>query len=232
MPTPIFIPADKLLSACSRFTSFGAHRSEDPMLHNVLVERGEGRVILGMSNVERFIVYCWMPVPLPLTEMQRKLMRPKWQLDAVRFLIPLADLREANRKAGGLIALNPGEIHTGTVSLARFTAPDAAEYPAVFPPLPSITEGWSSQAVRAGRVDVMALAAEDDDLTVATRLPSVSANFCPLFYTQEWPKHEIATCPQCLAAWQALEDEFADAKSMGPERVLVGTALPEQTPTA
>lgn len=163
MPTPIFIPADKLLSACNRFASFGAHRAEDPMLHNVLIERGEGRVILGMSDTERALNYCWLPAPLPLTEMQRKLMRPKWQAEAVRFLVPLADLREASRKASRIVILAAGEVHSGETTLARFTAPDAAEYPAVFPPLASIAEGWTSQEIRAGRVDVMALAAEDDE---------------------------------------------------------------------
>src|SRR3954469_3209130 len=75
---PITIPAELLASITAGFVKFGAQRCDDPLLHHVLVERAEGRVILAVTNLASALVYLHLPAPLPLTEMQRKAMSMKW----------------------------------------------------------------------------------------------------------------------------------------------------------
>jgi hypothetical protein len=157
---PIILAAVALKAACVRLSALGTHRSENPLLHHVLVERGAGRVILAVTDLSAALIFCHLPAPLPLTDFQRKLAAIQWRQSALRFLVPLADLREAARTARGTVAITPGELLCGPLLLRRFTSPDIAEFPRILPALTSIAEGWSRREIHVGRVDVGALAAE------------------------------------------------------------------------
>ena len=162
MSSPIILAVATVQTACSRLVAFGAHRSANPLLHHVLIERGEGRVILAMIDVERALIFCHLPAPLPLTEFQRKLAAAKWKAEALRFLVPLADLREATRKATDTVTIAPGELRWGPLALCRFTSSDVSEYPHILPPLGTIVEGWTVREIHSGRIDPAALAAEEN----------------------------------------------------------------------
>lgn len=129
------LSSELLGTVCSGFLKLGAHRSENVLLHHVLVERAEGRVILAMTDLSTALIYCHLPEALPLTELQRKLVSARWRAEAVRFLVPLADLREASRVARGVVKILPSELRCGPLALARSATPDVAEFPRILPPL-------------------------------------------------------------------------------------------------
>ncbi|MEA3207842.1 MAG: hypothetical protein QOE70_899 [Chthoniobacter sp.] len=158
---PITLPIELLASICAAFVKLGVLRADNSLLHHALVERGQGRVILAATDFSSALIYCHLPVPLPLTELQGKLAAVQWRAEAMRFLVPIADLREAARKAQGLITILPGELRSGPLPLARFTAPDVNDFPRVLPLLDSIRVGWTSRIIHTGRVDPSALAEED-----------------------------------------------------------------------
>jgi hypothetical protein len=157
---PITLSAELLASVCTAFAKFGVLREDNPLLHHALVEREQGRVILAATNLSSALIYCHLPTPLPLTEMQRKLAAAQWRAEAMRFLAPIADLREAARKAQGLVTILPCELRSGPLPLARFTAPDVNDFPHILPTLDSIRVGWTSRLIHTGRVDPSALADE------------------------------------------------------------------------
>ncbi|MEA3209053.1 MAG: hypothetical protein QOE70_2110 [Chthoniobacter sp.] len=162
MSSPIVLAVATLQTACSRLLAFGAHRSANHLVHHVLIERGEGRVILAMTDLERALIFCHLPAPLPLTDFQRKIAAAKWKTEALRFLVPLPDLREAARKANGTVAIAPGELRCGPMPIAHFAAPDVNEFPNILPPLDTLTVGWTSLVLQTGRIDPAALAAEEN----------------------------------------------------------------------
>lgn len=160
MSTPIVVPAAVLKTVCVRLAALGAHRSANPLLHHVLIERGEGRVLLAMTNLSTATIFCHLPAPLPITEFQRRLLAIQWRQSALRFLAPLADLREAARAARGTVTITPGELFCGPLLLSRYATPDAGDFPRILPALATIPEGWTSREIHVGRVNVAALAAE------------------------------------------------------------------------
>ena len=158
---PITLPVELLTSICAAFVKLGVLRAENALLHHALIERGQGRVILAATDLSSGLIYCHLPAPLPLTEFQRKLASVQWRAESMRFLVPIADLRDAARKARGLVTILPGDLRSGPMPLARFTAPDVNDFPRILPPLDSIRSGWTSRIIHTGRVDPSALADED-----------------------------------------------------------------------
>ena len=55
--------------------------------------------------------------------MQRRLSEARWTAEALRFLVPLADLREAARTARGAVTIMPGEMLVGPLPIASFPTP-------------------------------------------------------------------------------------------------------------
>ena len=150
---PITIPAELLASITAGFVKFGVLKSDDPLLRHVLVERAEGRVILAVTNLASALIYLHLPAPLPLTEIQRKMMSVQWRAEASRFLLPLADLHTAAKKAKGLVTLAPGDLRCGPMPLASFSAPDVNDFPRILPPLDEIKVGFTTRRIHTGRVD-------------------------------------------------------------------------------
>ncbi|MGB8169509.1 MAG: hypothetical protein WCF18_18560 [Chthoniobacteraceae bacterium] len=150
---PISIPAELLASITAGFLKFGAQRCDDPLLHHLLVERAEGRVIFAVTNLASALIYLHLPAPLPLTEIQRKMMSVQWRADASRFLVPLADLHAAAKKARGLVSIAPGDLRCGPMPLGSFTTPDVNDFPRILPPLDELKVGFTTRRIHTGRVD-------------------------------------------------------------------------------
>lgn len=156
---PIVLSATVLKAVVARLTALGAHRSDNPLLHHVLVVRGEGRVVLAMTDMSSAVLYSHLPEPLPLTAFQRKVKAMQWEREGLCFLAPLAELREAARTARGTVTIAPGELFCGPLRLGRFATPDAADFPSILPALGSLAAGWTIREIHEGRVDIGALAA-------------------------------------------------------------------------
>ena len=45
-----------------------AVRSDNPLLHHALIERGAGRVVIAATDMSTAHLWCHLPRPLPLTD--------------------------------------------------------------------------------------------------------------------------------------------------------------------
>ena len=155
---PIVLSADTARAVCQRFaTTYPSLRKGSGV---VWIERGAGRVILAAKDAESLTVFCHLLAPLPLTDFQRRISEPKWEAEAMRFMVPFDNLRTAAMSARDTLSLTPEGAHSGQLLLCRFLVLDPTNFPPVLPLLADLREGWSTVLLHTGRVDVAALAAE------------------------------------------------------------------------
>ncbi len=158
---PIELSLITLRTVLAALREVPVHKSENAVLHHVLVERGDGSVRFTATDLNKSVTWLEpMEIP-PAAGLSRKLMETRWKREALVFLCPLADLMDVvrNAPAKSVIVLAPDRLCWRGGVPRSFATPDVGEFPPIVPSLDELNPGTNRRTLRTGRPDLNALAA-------------------------------------------------------------------------